>query len=123
MYLNMDIVSRAFLKAIAERADRQTICDLIMKCPNLYAADENGNTALHLAVINIDLPLVRGLIDLRAGLNIQNNNGDTPLLLVAKIGNRKLKNLLVMSGADMTIENNNGNTYNHIVNSHLRGPR
>lgn len=84
---------------------------------NLRKQDEHGNTILHYALHKKNIPLVNNLIDDiihfndRQVLNIQNNNGDTPLhIAVRRLPLHTISNKLVALGADPTISNYDGET-------------
>ena len=80
--------------------------------------NENGNTALHAALIKTNVKAVERLLQYGIGnsLAIQNNNGETPLFLVAANGNLNedekiaLLTTFVSQGADTTIADRFGNT-------------
>lgn len=55
--------------------------------------------------------IVSELIKAKAQLNIQNNEGDTPLLTAAKNENNGAIKLLIKAGADQNIKNKKGETF------------
>lgn len=78
--------------------------------------DKNKKTLLHYAIDNNNIALAFNLLDKRAiHINLQDNNGNTPLLLIMKKLNRLINNdefyflgsRLLELKADVTIENNN----------------
>jgi hypothetical protein len=84
---------------------------------NLEKKDENGNTPFHRAIYSRDWDTINALLnrivdtDSRHILNIQNNDGDTPLhIAVRRLPLNSLSNKLITFGADTTIENNKGET-------------
>ncbi|KAG2180715.1 hypothetical protein INT44_003722 [Umbelopsis vinacea] len=92
------------------------------------AADETGNTGLHMACANGHLDIVKYVVEKLASLdnvtqyiNSQNEQGNTPLHWAALNGHLEIVQLLVGSfGADMKIKNKAGRSpiyeaqaYNH----------
>jgi|GEM_PF-1724692 len=78
--------------------------------------DAQGDTALHAAFIKKDLKLAKRLLNYASGnsLAIQNDNGETPLLLSIKnISDDQLMEILIdfiARGADVNLADNQGNT-------------
>jgi len=70
--------------------------------------DQNGNSYLHLAVINQLENIVRTLIKNGINLNIQNNDGNTALHFAYSTGDIKFITIIIESKADFTIKNKNG---------------
>jgi ankyrin repeat protein len=52
--------------------------------------DEEGNSLLHISVVDEYIELVSYLIVKGINVNIQNNEGDTPLHLCMRIGNKEV---------------------------------
>ncbi len=78
-------------------------------------ADYHGTTPLMLAArFKRNLKICRLLIDAKADLNIQQDDGDTALIsaaiMAAVYGSKEIVDLLIKSGADLNIQNNAGNT-------------
>jgi hypothetical protein len=74
------------------------------------ADDENGNTALHIAVQNGHYDLVCYLVrDLNCYVDTQNKVGNTPLHMGVEYDFYKINKILVDAGADHGIENGDGN--------------
>lgn len=75
--------------------------------------DKNGSTALHRAISNpilADEQVLKLLINLEADLNVQDNDGLTPLMLAAKLGLESPVYALVNAGADTSLKDKKGRT-------------
>merc|ERR1719235_3127582 len=71
--------------------------------------EENGNTALHVAVQNGHCELVRYLVDdLNCWVNARNRAGNTALHMGVEYDYYKINQILVKAGADYAIENSEG---------------
>lgn len=80
---------------------------------NYEAKDENGNTILHYLIMdsNHNFNFIKKILDKATAdkiINIQNNEGDTPLILSVKSGDHELSGYLVKKGADKNIKNKQG---------------
>lgn len=72
--------------------------------------DENGNTLLHYLAQDYDTTkhIINKILsrhDIKSFVNIQNNNGDTPLILSVVASNHDLCEQLIERGADKKIKN------------------
>eukprot|EP01122_Echinamoeba_exundans_P011929 TRINITY_DN4896_c0_g1_i1.p1 TRINITY_DN4896_c0_g1~~TRINITY_DN4896_c0_g1_i1.p1 ORF type:complete len:1528 (-),score=212.90 TRINITY_DN4896_c0_g1_i1:784-5367(-) len=67
----------------------------------LLSTDDSGNTAMHWAVANFNLPLVLFLIRQGADVNIANNNDKTPLDLAIDSGDLRCTISLLENGAQL----------------------
>ena len=70
--------------------------------------NEDGQTALHLAILYADEDWVYFLLDHGANPNIQDERGETALHLAALIGNLEIVELLLSARALMNVPNLNG---------------
>ena len=70
--------------------------------------DSEGNTPLHRAVIQDNLPLVGLLLSAKANIDAQNTAGLTPLHLAAKQGNLLTLHLLLIYQADIHAKDKEG---------------
>ena len=93
---------------------------------NPNATKDGGNGFLHFVMIHWKddgsvASIINALLDKGANLNIQNNNGNTPLHLLASKKNNELVNnlaqILFKKGADPNIENKKGQTPLYIAKS------
>lgn len=85
----------------------------------LNERNNNGYTPLTYAVTNINLEIVKTLVDNKADLNAQNSEGQTAAYLAATLlGNDEITQYLLNNGADVNIpESQRGNTIMHFVAS------
>lgn len=94
----------------ADAYDNLPITLKLIECgANIEAAGNDGRRALHLAVLAIG-DADKALIKAGAELNIQDNDGNTPLLLACRHSGEKTVRYLIRSGADASIQNNKGET-------------
>ena len=86
------------------------IYDIILNSSllNLGFKNNEGNSYLHLAVINQNEKLIKELIKKGININIQNNNGNTALHLAYKYGNSSIIKLLTKNGINNLIKNKEG---------------
>lgn len=72
---------------------------LLERGANANSVNDDGATALHLAV-GLERQTVELLIRYRANVNVQDSNGNTPLVEMAKHGNGQNLVLMLDAGAD-----------------------
>lgn len=77
---------------------------------DVNAAEPDGSTALHWATYEVDVELVRSLLDAGANANITNRFGSSPLTEAVKLGNVELVSLLLEAGADPDSPNQDNQT-------------
>jgi len=84
------------------------ICQLILTSNilDLSYHDKNGNSYLHLAVMEQLEVVVKCLIEKGIYLNIQNNDGNTPLHIAYLKNNIAIINILINNRIDSKIKNN-----------------
>ncbi len=83
---------------------------LLSKSKNIDALDNNGDTALALAIKENNVNLVKMIINKGANINIIsfiNNYSDeySPLMIASKNGNKEIVNLLIKNGANVNLLN------------------
>ena len=111
---NMDIQSRTGLYSllIAAQNNHKDTVEILLSHnanPNLRAK-ENGYTSLHMPTYRGYGKIVKMLLSAGANPNVQDNDGDTPLLLAAREGHNNIVKILINENADLDIKNNNGDT-------------
>src|SRR5690606_39403728 len=77
---------------------------------NVPEASGNGTTALHWAVYQHDVELVRTLLDAGADPSVRNLFGSTPLMEAAIVGHAEIIGLLLDAGADVESPSYEGQT-------------
>ena len=70
--------------------------------------DANFNSNLHIAVKNNSIKLVKYFLNKNSNPNELNKDGQTPLHLALKEGNKEIIDLLIKNGADISIKDNEG---------------
>lgn len=86
---------------------------LIKKGASVNTQDSLGNSMLHGSTSS---KITRILLEHKADINKQNNEGETPLMKVAAVGNKALFTLLLEHGADTEIKDKKGKTaIDHIL--------
>ena len=86
------------------------IAELILTSPvlDLSYQDKNGNSYLHLAVINQLEIIISSLIQKGINVNLQNNEGNTALHFAYSTGDIKFITMVIESKIDSFIKNKNG---------------
>ncbi len=89
-------------KELHYTVDAKTVRILVEKGANVNAADVEGYTALHLAVTEKRLEVVRELIKSGADVNAEEyGNKCTPLHLACMVGEKEIVEELVKAGAEI----------------------
>ena len=109
----MDNQGRTGLELAVIRDDSQFVKELVVHGADLAHQDKKGNTALHYAVLNPDpAHYVQYLLNAKSPVNIANNEGQTPLLLVMKVKpastRLEVAKLLIDAGSPLTNKNKYG---------------
>lgn len=104
--------------AIDEGCTKESLSFLQTQPPEQVINPSNGVTALHYAVSTQDVDCVKKVYRALGGLNAQNKNGDTPLILAARLNERAF-NYLISEGAEMNIVNKQGFGFKEFRRSRL----
>ena len=104
-----DNKNETFLSYAIKRKNIE-IAELILTSPILDYSyqDKDGNSYLHLAVINQLENIIRTLIKKGINVNLQNNEGNTALHFAYSTGDIKFITIMIESKVDFTIKNKNG---------------
>lgn len=81
--------------------------NLINQGADLRKTDPDGNTAVHLAILNNNLMFLKVLINgvhRNFDFDIHNHDGYTPLILASLIGSYDTAKLLLQHGADPNVK-------------------
>ena len=108
--INMTDEKKETFLSYAIKRNNEQIIDFIMKSPllDLSYQDKNGNTYLHISVIQQNVDLIERLIKKNISINTQNKDGNTVLHLAYYINNIEIINLLINNHIDTNIKNNQG---------------
>jgi uncharacterized protein len=98
------------LADLIQAGKRDAALELIRIGTNVNEPQNDGTTALHWAVYNVDADLVELLLSREANPNVANNFGSTPLAEAVKIANVELVEQLLEAGADPESINQDGQT-------------
>ena len=104
-----DQKNETFLSYAIKRRNTD-IAEFLLTSPVLDYSyqDQNGNSYLHLAVINQLEDVIRILIQKGINVNLQNNDGNTALHFAYSTGDIKFITMIIESKIDFTIKNKNG---------------
>ena len=96
------------LLTYAIKQKKVDICQLILTSNiiDLSYQDKNGNSYLHLAVMEQLEGVVKSLIEKGIYINIQNNDGNTPLHIAYLKNNIAFISILINNRIDTKIKNN-----------------
>lgn len=94
----------------ARSGDTDTALQRIEQSVNVNDRDPTATTALHWAVYNNEVELVKALVDAGADGSAVNNYGSTPFTESAVVGNVEILRLLLEAGADPNSANPEGQT-------------
>ena len=106
----------------AKAGDVEAIEDFAATNVDMNGVDEEGRTALHLAVAYDKLEATRVLINEGCNVNATDKGGNTPLVYAAGYGRREPLLLLLRSGAAAKKVNAKGQTALDIATADERNP-
>jgi len=111
MATEIDKEQSPLIKAILEN-DKDAIISLVEQGADVNAKDDDGNTALMLAVDEQNNgDIVKCLVEHGADINAKNDDGETALIWAAlDSGNENVVKYLVEKGADVNIKGEEGQT-------------
>lgn len=118
----MESLANRTANAIAAFAKTRSVYSLLLPQRFLLtSAFEAGNTPLHLSILygNFDIMAVflqlANTIAFKNIINLQNQNGQTPLLVACYLNELEACEYLLEAGADSKISDSNGNTPIHVA--------
>jgi ankyrin repeat protein len=120
--VNLKSVSKPIQLAIQKR--NFAILKILTKHTNpndLNQKNSEGNTAIHFAVENNDVEILKYLISNKAEINVVNNLGHSPLYKAVTLGNVEIVGILLKEGADPNSEDIKGNTIIDLTAKKLSG--
>ena len=108
--VNMIDEKKETFLSYAIKRNNNPIIDLILTSPLLDLAykDKNGNTYLHLSVIQQNVKIIQTLIEKGISLDEKNNDGNTALHFAYYINNNDIVKLLIKCNINTNIKNNRG---------------
>jgi ankyrin repeat protein len=92
------------------RDSEKTVNDILSRGANVNVQDEDGDTALHGAVVSGNLKILRLLLAKGANANARNKLGGTPLMWAGTYGRDEIAHVLIDSGADPRAKDDDGKT-------------
>ena len=98
----------ADLRAAAARGDGNVVASTIAAKIPLDGKDEQGQTALLLAVAGGHTSIASALIDAGASVNVVAANRDTPWLLAGALGRAEILARMLTAGPDLSLRNRFG---------------
>lgn len=117
--INMTDEKKETFLSYAIKRNNNPIIDFIIASPllDLNYQDKNGNTYLHMAVIQQNINLIQTLIDKKISINTQNKDGNTALHFAYYIKNNEIVKILLKNNIDDKIKNNQGLIAEQIIPS------
>jgi ankyrin repeat protein len=92
----------------AAGGDLRTLTSYLSKHPDHVNTMYEGKAAIHMAVVESYLPIVRLLIEYQADLNVKDDGNQTTLHMCAYLNNGAVAKLLVDGGADVNVRDDSG---------------
>ena len=114
------------LMEAANMGNEQVVHELIKAGASVTAKNNKQQTALHLAISSSwgnRFSVVKALIEAGADVNEQDEDGTTPLIKAANMGNEQVVHELIRAGASVTAKNKKQQTALHLAISSSWGNR
>lgn len=106
-----------FLRAARAR-DTADCSQMLKEKPELInSVEAGGYCALHFAAFSGDIEMLRLLLEHKPDLNLENLDGNTPLVMAVKGNQLEAIRMLVNAGADVNCESATGSTAAHYAAS------
>ncbi|XQJ27244.1 ankyrin/TPR repeat protein [Leishmania guyanensis] len=106
-----------FLRAARSR-DAADCSRMLKEKPELAnSVEAGGYSALHFAAFNGDAQMICLLLEYKANTNVENMDGNTPLIMAVKGRQLECIRILVNGGADVNKESDSGSTAAHYAAS------
>ena len=99
----------------AHYGDTEKVREIISSGAEVNEQDDEGETPLHIAVVESHLQTAQDLVAAGAKVDVRDYNGYTPLYLAARADNHKIVQMLASHGADVEYKDKNGFTPLHIA--------
>lgn len=119
---SFDSKGTTVLHQAAKDGDLEMVHFLLTKTRTMWSIrSQEGHTALHYAAFKENVEMVKYLIELKrddVNVNVQSNNGSTPMFLAARVGNRGIVQLLYENGGDPELSERVGKTPIYIAAQH-----
>jgi ankyrin repeat protein len=91
--------------------DEEKVMALLKTNPALISSrDKDGDTPLHFAALNNDMPMIQLLLTNGADVNAVDYQGKTPLLMAVILNRKDAVELLLANGAYVNVWDNDGDT-------------
>ncbi len=116
-FLELEPTLHRFVDEVVEsqNLDRQKLAHLLLQNADINEKNEEGNTALHQAILGKNLNLAAILSGLGADLWVGNQDGNTPLHLAILNNNLSLIKQLLLFGSPTLLPNNKGLTAEDLI--------
>jgi len=92
------------------RDNEKNVASIVARGANVNQTDDDGDTALHAAVVTGNVKILRLLLAKGANANARNKLGGTPLMWAGTYGRDELAQMLIANGADPRAKDDDGKT-------------
>ncbi|HEX9462783.1 MAG TPA: ankyrin repeat domain-containing protein [Alphaproteobacteria bacterium] len=120
--IDLGLIHRVPLADAAAHGDFDKFHAAMLKGESPNIVDNDGRTALELAVINEHLDIVEEMIKYKVNCNARDREGNTALMLAAQRGFEQIAILLIRANTTVNLDNREGLTALTLAaqNGHLR---